>query len=135
MATERSKEVKKLDKIFSVYIRIRKTDDSGYGNCFTCGANHHWKEVDAGHFMSRACINTRWNPENVQFQCKRCNGFRGGEQFLFSQMLDLVYGEGTAEMLLQESRITAKFSILHIKEMIKHYKKLVEEERKSRNLE
>ena len=85
--------------------------------------------------MSRACINTRWEPKNVQFQCKRCNGFRSGEQFLFSQMLDLVYGEGTAEILLEESRITAKFSILHIKELIKHYIYLVEEEKRDRSME
>jgi hypothetical protein len=135
MATERSKAVKKLDKIFSEYIRLRKTDDSGYGNCYTCGANHFWKEVDAGHFMSRACINIRWDPLNVQFQCKRCNGFRGGEQYLFAQELDNEYGEGTAKSLMLESRETAKFSILHIKELIEEYKNKVEEEKRIRGME
>ena len=50
-------------------------------------------------------------------------------------MLDLVYGEGTAELLLEESRITAKFSILHIKELLKHYQNLVEEEKRDRFME
>ena len=135
MPTERSKLVKKLDKIFSIYIRIRKTDDSGYGNCYTCNANHHWKGVDAGHFMSRACMNTRWDPKNVQFQCKRCNGFRSGEQFLFSKELDLEYGNGTAETLQEESRITAKFSILQLRDMYSNYKCLVEQEKSERGLD
>jgi hypothetical protein len=135
MPTERSKLVKKLDKIFSIYIRIRKTDDSGYGNCYTCGSNVFWKECDAGHFMSRACIKTRWDILNVQMQCKRCNGFRSGEQFLFSKALDSEYGSGTAERLQEESRITAKFSILHLRELYTSFKNLVEQEKSIRNME
>ena len=107
MPTERSKLVKKLDKIFSQYIRTRVTE-GGWGNCFTCGANRLWKEVDAGHFMSRGCYSTRWNEKNVQFQCKRCN-MRSGEQYKFAQQLDLTYGEGTADQLVRESKQTSKY--------------------------
>ena len=85
--------------------------------------------------MSRACINTRWNILNVQMQCKRCNGFRSGEQFLFSKALDSEYGSGTAESLQEESRITAKFSILHLRELYDSFKKLVEQEKSIRNME
>ena len=55
--------VKKVDAVFSQYVRLRATDDTGHGECYTCGSRRHWSEVDAGHFMSRACMSTRWDPD------------------------------------------------------------------------
>lgn len=105
------------------------------GECYTCGAVRHWTEVDAGHFMSRACMSTRWDPDgNVQFQCKRCNGFRSGEQYLFSIHLDQEYGEGTAERLMIESKKTRKFTHAELEQMFHHYKRLVDELRSTKGL-
>lgn len=120
MSTERSKLVKKIDKEFSRYIRMRPCDDNGYANCFTCGVRHHWKEVDAGHFMSRAKMATRWDVSNVQFQCKRCNGFRSGEQYKFAQEL----GKELADELVFLSNQTQKFGIDELRELHEHFKKL-----------
>ena len=64
---KRSAMVKKLDAIFSQYIRLRATDHRGMGECHTCGAVRHWTEVDAGHFMSRACMSTRWTRPTCSF--------------------------------------------------------------------
>lgn len=127
MPTERSKLVKKLDKVFSQYIRKRYCDDNGYNTCFTCGVTKHWSEVDAGHFMSRGKYATRWNEQNVQFQCKRCNGFRSGEQYLFAKHLDAVYGQGTADELVRKSNYTARFSVQELRELIMLYTKKCEE--------
>lgn len=126
--------MKKLDSVFSQYIRLRVADDTGHGNCFTCHARRHWTEVDAGHFMSRACMSTRWDEKNVQFQCKRCNGFRSGEQFLFSIALDGKYGEGTAEQCLRASKQTRKFSREELEGMYHHYKRLVDDLRSTKGL-
>ena len=125
--TPRATLIKKLDAIFSQFIRLRAVDENGYGNCFTCGQTRHYTEVDAGHFMSRACMSTRWSPRNVQFQCKRCNGFRSGEQYLFSKNLDRVYGKGTAEELLIESKKSYKWTSDEIQQMIRRYKQKVDD--------
>lgn len=122
MATERSKLVKQLDKVFSQAIRLRATDEFGYGECFTCGSRKHWKEVDAGHFMSRAKMRTRWHEDNVQFQCKRCNGFRGGEQYKFAQELDALHGDGKAEELVRLSNETAKYGVNDLRMLISFWK-------------
>lgn len=103
------------------------------GECYTCGAVRHWSEVDAGHFMSRACMSTRWDEKNVQFQCKRCN-MRSGEQFLFSVHLDQHYGEGTAEALHIASKQTRKFTHAELEQMYYHYKRLVDELRSEKGL-
>jgi hypothetical protein len=126
--------VKKLDTVFSQYIRLRASDHRGMGECFTCGSVRHYTEVDAGHFMSRACMITRWDETNVQFQCKRCNGFRSGEQFLFARKLDEVYGEGTAETMLHNSKFTRKFTRDELETMYYHYKRKVDELRSTKGL-
>ena len=92
------------------------------GECYTCGAVRHWTEVDAGHFMSRACMSTRWD------------GFRSGEQYLFSIHLDQEYGEGTAERLMIESKKTRKFTHAELEQMFHHYKRLVDELRSTKGL-
>jgi hypothetical protein len=97
---KRSTLVKKLDKIFSIWIRSKDADHTGQVDCYTCGVSKSWKyETDAGHFQSRGKYATRWEPLNVKPQCKRCNGFRGGEQYRFAQNLDKEYGEGTADVV------------------------------------
>ena len=40
--------LKKLDKIFSEYIRKRDADENGYVKCCTCPTVEHWKEMDCG---------------------------------------------------------------------------------------
>ena len=55
----------KLDSIFSTYIRLKGSNEEGWGECFTCGRLRHYKEVDCGHFITRAKLNTRWDEMNV----------------------------------------------------------------------
>ena len=91
--------VNTLDRIFSEFIRLRDSDAHGYCRCITCTNRAPWKEMDAGHFISRDRKAVRWNEHNVHAQCPRCNRFRGGEQFLHGQAIDKLYGEGTVEGL------------------------------------
>ena len=113
--------IKKLDKLFSIYIRTRYAMD-GMVRCVTCKnpLPKHWKEVDAGHFCSRRHYSTRWHPTNVQNQCKNCNRF-GGENYLFGKYLDKTYGIGTADELIKLSRQITKFTDQDLKDMIKLY--------------
>ena len=123
---KRSTLVKRLDKIFSIWIRSKDADHAGMVDCFTCGVTKNWKyEIDAGHFQSRGKYATRWNEQNVKPQCKRCNGFRGGEQYRFAKNLDALYGEGTAEWLEFESNQSARFTNDELLVKIKHYTELV----------
>jgi hypothetical protein len=123
---KRSTLVKKLDKIFSIWVRSKDADHAGMVDCFTCGVTKNWKyEIDAGHFQSRGKYATRWDEQNVKPQCKRCNGFRGGEQYRFAKNLDTLYGDGTAEWLEFESNQSARFTNDELLVKIKHYTELV----------
>ena len=135
MASARQKLVKDLDKVFSLFIRMRASDENGYATCFTCGQVKKWKEGDAGHFISRGAYSTRWNETNVQFQDKKCNIFQGGQQYLFSVALNRLYGEGTADALYAMSRQTRKYGVGEIKAMIEIYKNKVERLKRDKGLE
>ena len=124
---KRSSLIKKLDKVFSLWVRMKDADHTGQVNCFTCGISKDWKyEMDAGHFQSRGKYATRWHELNVMPQCKRCNGFRGGEQYKFAQNLDALHGEGTADWVEFESNQPARFTNDELLEKIKHYTHLVD---------
>ena len=121
----RSKLVKKLDAVFSQYIRL-KDSVGGYATCFTCGKKDHWKKLQNGHFQSRKHYATRWDEQNCQVQCAGCNVFRYGEQFLFAKYLDERFYAGLSDELYIKSKQIVKFTNSEIEEMILKYKNLVD---------
>ena len=121
----RSKLVKKLDTIFSIYIR-RKNAINDIATCFTCGKKDHWKKLQNGHFQSRKHYSTRFDEVNCQVQCAGCNVFKYGEQYVFGNKLDKKYGSGTAERLYFKAKQIIKLSNPEIEEMIIRYKNFVD---------
>jgi len=113
----RSKLVKKLDVVFSKYIRLSSADKRGMCTCVTCGKQYHWKNIQAGHFMSRKHYSTRWDESNVKPQCCGCNMFKQGEQYKYSIFL----GSELANDLYLKSKETVKFSTTDLEEMIDEY--------------
>jgi hypothetical protein len=122
-----SKLDEKLWKVFSEWIRRRYADENGIVKCFTCPKQGHWKELQAGHFISRKHKATKYHEIGVQVQCVSCNIFGQGMQFVFGRNLDLKFGEGTAEKIEQESRMICKRDVIDLKQMIDYYKQKIKE--------
>ena len=78
--------IKKLDQVFSLYIRLRYATNE-ITECYTCGKVDHYKKLQCGHFMSRKYYATRWDEDNCQVQCYSCNVMRYGEQYKFGLRL------------------------------------------------
>tara|TARA_Y100000401_G_C8301753_1_gene214521 strand:+ start:344 stop:754 length:411 start_codon:yes stop_codon:yes gene_type:complete len=114
---------KELDNIFSKYIRLKYSVD-GYVNCFTCGVKKSWNQMQAGHFMSRKYISTRWqeDPPNVMPQCVSCNIFKSGMQYEYGKRLDALFGVGTADEIQIKSREIVKLKKVDYIAMIEIYK-------------
>ena len=115
----RTSLIKKLDTVFSIYIR-RRYAVNDIAECVTCGKKEHWSKLQCGHFMSRKHMATRWNENNCQVQCAGCNVFRYGEQYLFSQYL----GNNLSEELYIKSKQIVKFTNVELIELIEHYEQL-----------
>lgn len=60
---------------FSLFIRLRDSDANGYCKCISCGRIHHYKEMQAGHYISRRAIYlaVKYHEKNVNAQCVYCN--------------------------------------------------------------
>jgi len=114
--------VAELDKVFSIFIRLRDIDADGFSYCVTCGKPMTLKTSQCGHFISRRHFATRWEEKNCAAQCVGCNMFSQGKQYEFGLAIDTRFGVGTAQKLLIQSKNKFKKdkSILNI--LINKYK-------------
>ena len=114
---------RKLDRIFSDYIRLRDSKD-GICYCITCGRPVPWKsrECHCGHFMNRGRLSTRYHEKNCHAQCMTCNSFAEGEQYKYGKEINKRYGEGTAEELTVLSKVKSKLGADWYEETIREYK-------------
>ena len=64
---------KKLDKVFSAYIRLRDAMPNGCFRCISCGQIKRFEQGDCGHYHSRTHMATRWEPDNCHMECRGCN--------------------------------------------------------------
>jgi hypothetical protein len=129
-----SKLKKELDKWFSLYIRLKDCNEYGMVQCYTSGRVYHYKQIHAGHFISRRHLSTRWLEQNVKPQSAADNLFGQGEQYKFGLHLDSEYGLGTTEELQVISKQPFKMMPHEYKEKISYYKSLVEKLLKDKGL-
>jgi hypothetical protein len=121
--TKRAKLEAKLDKLFSLYIRLRDAKDE-FCTCVTCGKTKHYKDgIHCGHFQSRRHKATRWNEKNAHPQCAGCNTFNQGEQYKHALYIDKRYGKGTADEMVLLSNTSVKWSIHELECLIDDYEK------------
>lgn len=128
--------VKKADRVFSEYIRNRDADREvedkdgnsvSAGQCMTCPKVVAVKQAHCGHFIPRGCKLTRYDERNANLQCSYCNTYRCGEQFKHGVAIDLKFGQGTAEHLVelekQYKRDGHKWSREELENIIERFKK------------
>jgi len=123
--SSRKNLIKRLDRIFSLYIRLRDADKKGICTCITCKKKYHYTELDAGHFLSRRHFSVRYDEQNVFSQCRYCNRYNAGQQFIYSIELEKKQ-KGLSKKLLKKSKQTQKFTTNDLQEMINLYQEKVE---------
>jgi len=120
----------KIDKPFHEYIRRRDADDNtGYCGCISCGKKVHFTETDAGHFIGRQHLATRYDERNVHAQCRKCNRFEYGRQYEYS----IALGKKLSNQLLQKSRGVLKLTDPEWQEIYDTYKTKLEEIKSKQN--
>ena len=81
----------KCDRVFSTLVRLSKADAHGDVCCYTCGTVRHYKQMHAGHYMSRRNKSIRWHHDNARPQCPGCNQYGKvngpGESVIFGRKL------------------------------------------------
>lgn len=99
---------KKLDKIFSLFIRQRNASIGGEVQCYTCSKRAHWKQMQCGHFVPRQYLAVRYDEMNCQVQCYACNILYNGQPSVFALRLEKDYGIGIVAKLEAQRQVIAK---------------------------
>ena len=113
---------KELDKYFSLFIRLRDSNKEGFGNCYTCGKNLHYKQVHCGHWIPRNILITRWNENNCKFQCAGCNLFGNGKPLDFEEHLRIDLGDELVDTLRASRFQIFKIDSIWYEKKISYYK-------------
>lgn len=120
--------MRKLDKVFSLYIRLR--DSAAYNfkyfRCISCGQIKPFEQMDCGHFISRTHQATRFDEENAHGECRFCNRFSADHIIAYQRNLEAKIGKDRVDMLLARGRMTKKWSAFELQLLIKHYQQEVD---------
>jgi len=125
-APTRSQLVKKLDDIYSKYVRLDQSDEFGYCICVTSGERMFWKEAQNGHFFSRRFYPTRWNDDNCHPQSMRDNVFLKGNYINYTRYMIDSYGRDFVDELEKLAHTTIKVKNAELIEKIAYYSTEVE---------
>lgn len=133
-------ELKRLvataDRWFSEYIRRRDANAAGICLCVTCGRPMRWNDGDVchcGHFVPRGKMVVRYDEANCHGQCRfcNCNDANPGRQYEHGQAIDRIHGAGTADRLVNLSKVAYfKYDRLWLADKIAEYKEKVKQLRK-----
>ena|ERR1700760_1002530 len=113
-----------LDIIFSRFIRLKDADLYKKVSCYCCGKEDDYKYMDAGHFIPRGHLYTRWNENNVKSCCQHCNRMKDGNLAAFARHLEKD-NPGSVEILQEQARIVYHYTREELKSMIADYTKKV----------
>ena len=120
--------VRKLDKVFSLFIRLRDSASYNYQyfRCISCGQIKPFEQMDCGHFISRTHQATRFDEENAHGECRFCNRFSADHIIAYQRNLEAKIGKDRVDMLLARGRMTKKWSAFELQLLIKHYQQEVD---------
>jgi hypothetical protein len=116
---DRGGVINDCQRSFNLLRRIESTDDYGFCACVVTGQRIHFKEVDAGHFISATRQATRFDHRNVHPQSKGSNQFDTTNNSLIYYTIFMVecYGRETVDELLNLSKETKKWEIEELIEL------------------
>ena len=114
---------KKLDAIFSEWVRRSAADEGGTVECVTCKRLMYWRAdgAQAGHFVKRQHRSTRWDERNVNVQCVRCNHHLGGNEAEHGAHIIRKHGLSVHEELLSLKNLVVKYTRSDLEALILEY--------------
>ena len=122
--------------VFSEFIRLRDTDENGWGYCCDTGKKIHWKEANAGHFFS-----VKGNPalmfeeNNVHLQSRMSNKMmRNSITYNYFLYMEKKVGREEMDRMAKLRGEPFKFTREWMESKITYYKEQVDKLKKSKNL-
>ena len=124
----------KLDKEFSLFIRLRDCMPNRYFRCISCGQIKPFEQADCGHYFSRTHLATRFDENNCHAECRHCNRFKADHLEGYRVNLIIKIGQQKFDLLKVKAAGTSKKSDFDYEQLIKYYKALNKKLRKEKGL-
>lgn len=105
--------VKKLDTIFSKYIRLRDE------YCVLCGTP---EKANCGHLFSRRHYSTRWDEENCYQQCYPCNFKHNIQPYHYHRWFIEKFGKDKMDELHTKHLQSKKYTNVDLEELYEQIK-------------
>jgi len=110
-----------LDVLVSKWVRYSAIGLDNLVQCYTCPTKLPPSEMDAGHYISRACMLLRFDVDrNLRPQCQTCNRTKYGKSAIFGQNLEKEK-PGLTEILYEESKIVYKWNRDELRALISDF--------------
>lgn len=113
--------VKRLDKVFALYIRLRDCMPNGFGRCISCGKIKPYRELDCGHFFGRSNMATRFDEDNCSAECQGCNRASSDHLIYYQENLIRKIGVARFSTLRERAHSIKKWDDDELEKMITHY--------------
>ncbi len=113
--------IKRLDKVFALYIRLRDCMPNGFGRCISCGKIKPYRELDCGHFFGRSNMATRFDEDNCSAECQGCNRASSDHLIYYQENLIRKIGVARFSTLRERAHSSKKWDDEELKRMILHY--------------
>lgn len=114
----------KLDKEFSLFIRLRDCMPNGFFRCISCGQIKPFEQADCGHYFSRTHLSTRFDENNCHAECRHCNRFKADHLEGYRENLIEKIGQQKFILLKAQASRTTKITDFDYEQLIKYYKAL-----------
>lgn len=128
---KRKKLIKELDKYTSILVRLGAADKNGITTCYTSGERVYWRQLDAGHYISRRFMRTRWDLKNIRPQSVKDNRYLGGNYKVYEKKIKAELGEDEVLKLWDKAYSGKKIPTYELEEMLveikQKYKELIRE--------
>lgn len=115
--------VKKLDREFSLFIRLRDSRPFGYKyfRCISCGQIKPFDQMDCGHFIGRTHMSTRFDEQNAHGECRMCNRFSSDHMIYYARNLEQKIGKTRMDLLIARGHDSKKWTAFELEFLIRHY--------------
>lgn len=129
----RNKIIKKLDWVFSEYIRLRDSDSKWIVICPLCWKRIYWKYAQNMHFVSRWVLKYRFSEKNCHAGCMRCNVILHWNYIIYTRYMQKKYWYDFVDYIIND-RITFNISTPQLEAMIYKYEQARDLLLKEKNL-
>lgn len=130
----RNKIVKKLDWVFSEYIRLRDCDKKGIVICPLCWKRIFRKYAQNMHFVSRWVLKYRFSEKNCHAGCMRCNVILHWNYIQYTRYMQKKFWYDFVDYIIND-KVAYNISTSQLEAMIYKYESLRDSLLKEKNLE